>query len=106
MVDAFDPEQWYKPERDGELHSYLERRVGLGLSPFPLFRGYEWFEILRRDGYLVSGNVIRLMRDMGMDEHFVVTPDYKLRGMKAGGHDGMAGIYEASVILNKDAPAW
>ena len=98
------PDPWdqsgavYTPERDGTLEEYFETHNGI--STFSRFKGFEHFEMLRKEGWLAPRiSVIRLMWNVGRgDEHFGITPDYKLEGMSAPEHGGRSGISEPRVV--------
>ncbi len=106
MAHPFDPKQWYVPERDGDLAKYLSKHDGTGV--YSLFLGYEWFERLRDEEYLVPRmSIIRIMWNIGRgDEHFLVTEDFKLQGMSVPHHEGQPGLHEHKKLLKKKGPPW
>jgi len=111
MPDPFDPEAWYKPDRDGDLDEYLQTHDGH--SATAVFKGYHWYKVLKKQGYLIPNfSVIRLMWNVGGgDEHFIVTEDFKLKGLELKGtiaslFSGRKGIHDPKSILSKRNPCW
>jgi len=93
----------YTPERDGPLSEFLDR---MERHTFPLFKGFEHFELLRAEGWLAPRiSIIRLMWNAGRgDAHFEVTDDFKLEGIENPAHGGESGIHEPADLLAKAPP--
>lgn len=102
MRKSYDSQKWYIPNRDGILEEYL--KIHDEFSCFPLFKGYEQYELLWDKGYLIPGqSVIRLMWNiMREDEHFWVLSKTKLQGISnVKAHVGRPGIHNAKEILEE-----
>jgi len=102
MVDAFDPEPWYKAERDGPLEKYLQ--IHGNASP-PLFKGCDLWERLKEIGAIEPGAGVRVMYSMGFDESYIVTIDFKLRGIQCV-FAGKPGDHDPRKILTKKGAPW
>ncbi len=94
----------YTPERDGTLAEYLTTHDGH--SAFPLFKGLEQFELLRREEWFAPRmSIIRLMWNVGRDdEHFAVIEDFQLQGIGHGAHAGREGIHDPADVLQNAPP--
>lgn len=93
----------YNPAHDGSLEEYFKTHDGS--FAFPLFKGFDHFELLRKEGWLGPRmSIIRLMWNVGRgDEHFMVTDEFKLEGLVAEAHSGREGIHEPAELF-KGAP--
>jgi hypothetical protein len=94
----------YDEKRDGPLSSYIEARDGTGT--FTLFKGFEHFDMLRREGWLAPNmSVIRVMwNTFRGDEHFGVTEDFQLEGIENRSHGGRPGIHDPRTLLAETPP--
>ncbi len=91
----------YNPKRDGSLEKYFETHDGL--LAFSLFRGFDQFEMLRKEGWLGPRiTIIRLMWNVGRgDEHFEVTDNFQLLGLEAQAHAGREGVHDPQKVLEE-----
>jgi hypothetical protein len=92
----------YRPEEDGSIEEYLSRKP---LTVPPLFKGYAFFEQLKKLGRLKPGSGIRLFHFYGPDESYIVTSNYKLEGLP-GEFGGKEGVHEPKDIIKDDSPVW
>ena len=101
MADSFDPNPWYKPERDGDLKTYITHKTMRSIPP--LFRGLETYEMLCRNGYVQIGiTTVRVMGEMVEDHCYGVVEDYKLAGISFGHFSGRQGTHDAKEILKEN----
>jgi len=105
MLHPFDKEQWYKPERDGNLEDYLSMHDG---GSFPLFKGPLWYQRLWEGGHFVPNySIIRIMWNVGReDEHYTVISKSELKGIEATVHGGKPGIFNPKELLLENGPLW
>ena len=105
---SFDKEFYvYSPKIHGSLEKYLQKYNGI--TTFPLFRGIEWFYVLRDRCYLLPEfSTIRLMWNVGRgDEHFDVDEDYRLVGIGNGSfHAGRPGVHKPEDIIKDAGPCF
>ena len=107
MRSAFDA-GWYIPKRDGPLEEYLRSHNGYS-GTFSLFKGYRYYGIMKKRGYLIPNcTIIRLMWNVVRgDEHFGVTEDFQLMGIgQDTPHPGRPGIHDPRKILSSRNPCW
>lgn len=106
MAIPFGGKPWYDPERDGSLNEYLNKHDGY--ISFPLFKGYEHYQLLWDEGYLEPYvSAIRVMWNIGRDdEHYLVKSELELEGLEGPRHAGKPGVHGVRDILTDNGPPW
>ncbi len=98
----FEQGGYYNPKVSGSLEEYLTEFNGR--MSFPLFKGIEQFNMLKkRDYFIPNRSIIRLMWNSERgDEHFLVNEIYQLFSLESGVHSGREGTHKPKKILDEN----